>query len=109
MQSMGFDSHSTILDPTALASNEANPSSISENIFSLSKQEDCGVENLTFVSKKDGNFVVAVSKSQKIHARRICFCSVFVHVFMRPRIFIGQFCQVGAGALIERGDTSFFM
>ena len=65
MQSMGFDSHSTILDPTALASNEANPSSISENIFSLSKQEDCGVENMTFVSKKDGNFVVAVSKSQK--------------------------------------------
>ena len=66
MQSMGFDSQSTILDPTALASNEANPSSISEDIFSLSKQEDCGVENLTFVSKKDGNFVVAVSKSEKI-------------------------------------------
>jgi len=31
----------------------------------LSKKEDCDVENMTFVSKKDGNFVVAVSKSQK--------------------------------------------
>lgn len=53
------------------------PLQFQRSFFSLSKQEDCGVENLTFVSKKDGNFVVAVSKSQKIQARRIRFCSCF--------------------------------
>ena len=71
----------------ALASNEANPSSISVKNFSLSKQEDCGVENLTLVSKKDGNFVVAVSKSQKIHAHGIHFCSGFCSCFHETKDF----------------------
>ena len=72
------------------------PLQFHRTFFSLSKQENFGVANLIFVSKKDGNFVVAVSKSQKIRTCGIPFCLFFVHIRMRWRLFIGKVLSGGS-------------